>query len=160
MSDELIDDIADAVVTQLNAETWTPTEFDAFVTDVALWELPALAALQVSVMPTNPEFEIKLRGFEEASYVLELGWQQLGPDHTADGVDPIIAWSRAKREEFQTVAKWLRQKDNRRPIAERPNLILRRAAFRPLYDANILKKQRRYIGICELTYVDMEAING
>lgn len=158
MSDELIDDIAAAVVTQLNAETWEPTDFDAFVTDSPLWELTALTTLQVSVMPTNPEFEIKLRSHEEATYVLELGFQQLAPDHTGSGADPMTAWSRAKREEFQTIAKWLRQLENRQPIAERPNLVLRRAAFRPLYDANVLLKKRRYIGVCELTYVDMETI--
>ena len=160
----MIDELAAVVVAQLNGQVWTP-DFTATFHDSPVFTVDELATLRVTALPfsVQPAPIHKLgqkptrgmRGVEEYLNVIDIAFQQKGPAAPTSGLDPIIAFSAELRLLIQTVAHWLNQSENRMPAGYQTanrSAWVRTIEMQPLYDANLLRTERLFIGVLRVTY--------
>ncbi len=99
----MIADLADAIVTELNAATFSQ-EFAAIRKWLAKWTLPQLATLRVSVVPGPATYETASRGQDDERHEMDIAVQKkIDPDTNSEVdalvkfMEEIIAHFRAKR---------------------------------------------------------------
>lgn len=155
-----IDALAFAVAAQLNdpARTWNG-EFTATVGKTPQYTIPELANLQVHVLPFGENDETKARGIDETSLILEVCFQKKAAAKPATGPDvPLIEMGDALIALEKNVKQFLRKTSNRKP----PTYVaahLKRTELAPLYDANLLTKERRFVGVLRLIYGEFVEID-
>lgn len=151
-----IDALAVAVTAQLNdpARTWAG-QFTATVGKTPQYTIEQLAALQVHVLPFGESDETKARGIDETSLILEVSFQKKADRKPATGPDtPLIEMGVALVLLEKNVKQFLRKTSNRKPPTY-SSAFLKKTQLVPLYDAGILTKERRFVGVLRLTYTEL-----
>lgn len=161
----MIDELAAAVVTQINAAaaTWAPLTFTAVFDDAPKFTTAELANLTVVVVPNHVTIApLRLKGsgqpvLTRMRNVAHYGpavcvfIAQKGPASVASGVDPLIAWSAARRLLAEKMGRFFDHRDNRIP-ANYTAARLQTVEFAPLYDLEELSNNRSFLSMLRLTY--------
>jgi len=155
----VIDDLAYAVRDQINAETFS-LPFVAEFTDTPKRDPDQLTNLKVLVAPLHIVMApvrkgvaatMRFRAIEQYSYLLAVVVAQKGPPNVSSGVDPILAFSAARRALMQEMGAFFNSRLNRSP-ANYSNARLTIAEFSTLYDVVELRDKRTFIGGLTLTF--------
>lgn len=139
MSDLL--DIADAVVTQLNAETWSPT-FTATRAYIIENQLTALDDLVVTVIPSEQTRVNVSRSGEQHDHVVMLGIQQRPTTISNAVLDPLVDLAEAIANYFE----------NERKLTAYPTASCTLVENTPPYQPQRLRENREFLTIITLTY--------
>ena len=145
-----IDELSAAVVTQLNAHTFSPT-FVAVFDDKPQHDIKELGTLRVDVMPQEAVRKPVTRGHDSVDYTIDVGIQQKAEPREHVGVDSVIALSASLRGLAQSVCQWLSIRANRIPSGYLTAKLIEANPV-PLYDADLLREERRFIGVVRLKY--------
>lgn len=161
-----LDDLCDAIRAQINAEIWSPT-FTAEVDDTPIFNVAQLANLHVTIVPYSQAWEDNTRAEDKLIHTIEIHFQQKGPPPTTPPTpDPMIQLARDLRKLQTQVIHFLRKTNNRRPPtyleaflvdghSKSPQQPVKSATeHRPLYDMQLLTKERMFWGVARLNYVE------
>lgn len=134
--------VADALVTALNAATWSPT-FTA-VRSYAHWadKLESISSLKVDVVPVNhARSSLATRGSLEYAPEIDIGFRQLLTTTTTAAVDTLVAL-------VESVNEWVCSRD----VASTPVAEWESASIRALYVRDHLREWKQFTGIIRVTY--------
>lgn len=151
-----IDALAAAVAAQLNdpARPWAG-QFVATVGKTPHYTPQELSTLKVHVLPFGITYDTQQRGVDAARMILEVAFNRHAENKPASGEDiPLTTLGSSLVALERSVIDFLRARANRRP----PNYSvaqLETTELRPLYDAEILRNQRRFVGVIRLTYLEL-----
>lgn len=153
----MIDALCQAVVTQLNAavvnEGWSPS-FSVVFDDAPDFDAEELGTLRVVALPNLTERTWHSRTADLLTHTIDIGIMQRAPLRPSTGADPIIALAASLRNLQQTIAKWLLLDDGRshRTPPDYLNAALLKVEHIPIYDATLLRNERRFQAVMRLIY--------
>jgi hypothetical protein len=161
-----IDELCDAIRDQINGETWSPA-VTAEVDDTPIFTVSELDDLHLTIIPFSIAWEDHTRADDKLIHTIELHFQQKGlPPPSPPAVDPMAAMARNLRKLQSTIVHWLRKIENRRPPTYTEAILIdahskapmqpvkSATEHRPLYDMQLLAKERMFWGVVRLNYVE------
>jgi hypothetical protein len=152
----------------LNSQTWE-IGFTAVVDDTPYYTTEELEDLRVTILPFGLAWDVHTRTADKLIHTVEISFQKKGPPQPPPpDVDPLIDMSRSLRRLQRDVAMYLRKPANRTPPMYPHAMLLNikdgkqnmtdsvrsETEHKPLYSAAILGKERTFIGVLHLTYVE------
>jgi len=140
----LITAIADAVVTELNGQSFS-LSFTAQRHYQPRYELADLKILHVTVIPNGLTTATLGRGGTQQEVAIDIAVQQkLSAEANAD-LDPLLALAEEIAESFQP-----------KRLATYPNAIWSKTEFRAIYSTEHLQQNRQFTSVMTVTFKILE----
>ncbi|HUX15211.1 MAG TPA: hypothetical protein VMW52_01995 [Phycisphaerae bacterium] len=136
-------DIADAVVSELNAGSWSQS-FTAERMYHPVHKLADMDTLHVTVVPAGATREIDTRGSNRGSYDVDIGVQKKYQAETAAELDPLVDLV----EEFEEYFLARRFDD--------PDVLCTASETSPVYSHEHMEQHRQFTAILTLTFRALE----
>lgn len=140
----VITDVADAVVAELNAATFSQS-FTAKRHYQPRYELADLQTLHVTVIPSGLTTQLLGRGQSQREVAIDIAVQKkLDQEQNAD-VDPLMALAEEIAEHFRG-----------RRLTDFPNAIWSKTEHRAIYATEHLQQYRQFTSVMTLTFKVLE----
>lgn len=132
--------LADAVVSELNAEGWSLT-FAARRLYRPRFEPAQLNNVQVTVVPRSLVIDASSRSDDEIDYKIDVAVQQKLQDETAETIDPLIALVGEIARHFRT-----------RRLSAMPNALCVKVENEPVYAVDHIDELQCFTSILTLSF--------
>ena len=140
----VIAEIADAVVAELNAHTFS-LQFTANRHYQPRYELAELKMLQVTVIPSGLTTQLLGRGQSQREVAIDIAVQQKLDQENNATLDPLMALAEEIAEHFRG-----------RRLTNSPHAIWSKTEHRAIYATEHLQQYRQFTSVMTLTFRVME----